>query len=425
MEVDRGVVEVVPASPAPSNRNYDEDSRLSAPESCPSPEIRVTDSPDPHHYGSPVNSPPVTPRTCSSRSSNHSPASSIAALSPHSACTTTNSPLSSPSTFTSSTALPMLFQPFLSMNRNHTLSASQNPFLPPQLQNHANFLNPPQRVLPFSIDNILRSTFGNNKPSSESPLSPKSSSELSSPSNPFINSSLSNLRNIVAASQMQSQSNSLMGLKKEPSSPSSASSNVNNNTIVNQPVDLSSKNSASSSGSTTGSSSNSSSNDDDKESKKDGKDDEDLPPGMVRGPNGQLWPAWVFCTRYSDRPSSGPRARKIKKIKSPSSPTTQNVGLTAQQIADEKRPRTAFSSEQLARLRKEFEDNRYLNEDRRRALATELGLNETQIKIWFQNKRAKLKKSNGGKGDLAKMLAAQGLYNHATMAIDEDDYPPM
>ena len=121
---------------------------------------------------------------------------------------------------------------------------------------------------------------------------------------------------------------------------------------------------------------------------------------------------------------SGPRARKIKKIKSPTS-SVSNGGLTAQQIADEKRPRTAFSSEQLARLRKEFEDNRYLNEDRRRALATELGLNETQIKIWFQNKRAKLKKSTGGKGDLAKMLAAQGLYNHATMAIDEDDYPPM
>ena len=35
------------------------------------------------------------------------------------------------------------------------------------------------------------------------------------------------------------------------------------------------------------------------------KADADCPPGMVRGPNGQLWPAWVFCTRYSDRPSSG------------------------------------------------------------------------------------------------------------------------
>ena len=84
---------------------------------------------------------------------------------------------------------------------------------------------------------------------------------------------------------------------------------------------------------------------------------------------------------------SGPRARKMKK-KSPST-----SGPTAQQIADEKRPRTAFSSEQLARLRKEFEDNRYLNEDRRRALATELGLNETQIKIWFQNRRYKTRRA--------------------------------
>lgn len=77
----------------------------------------------------------------------------------------------------------------------------------------------------------------------------------------------------------------------------------------------------------------------------------------------------------------------------------------------------------MARLRKEFEENRYLNEDRRRALANELGLNETQIKIWFQNKRAKLKKATGTKGDLAKMLAAQGLYNHATVPIDEEEYP--
>merc|ERR1712088_1076489 len=148
---------------------------------------------------------------------------------------------------------------------------------------------------------------------------------------------------------------------------------------------------------------------------------EELPPGMVRGPNGQLWPAWVFCTRYSDRPSSGPRARKIKKPKDVSGGSPSSGSASS----DEKRPRTAFSSEQLAQLRKEFEDNRYLNEDRRKKLANDLGLNETQIKIWFQNKRAKLKKTTGGKGDLAKMLAAQGLYNHATMAIDEDDYPPM
>lgn len=91
--------------------------------------------------------------------------------------------------------------------------------------------------------------------------------------------------------------------------------------------------------------------------------------------------------------------------------------------AEDKRPRTAFSSEQLGRLKREFDENRYLTEERRRALATELGLNENQIKIWFQNKRAKLKKATGQKGELAQMLQAQGLYNHSTVAVDDDDNP--
>ena len=136
--------------------------------------------------------------------------------------------------------------------------------------------------------------------------------------------------------------------------------------------------------------------------------DADCPPGMVRGPNGKLVPAWVFCTRYSDRPSSGPRARKIKKAK--------QEDFSSQ----DKRPRTAFSSDQLNRLKDEFNSNRYLTEERRRALAAELGLNDNQIKIWFQNKRAKLKKSTGSKGDLAKLLEQQGLYNHQTMVVDDD-----
>ena len=149
------------------------------------------------------------------------------------------------------------------------------------------------------------------------------------------------------------------------------------------------------------------------------KTDEDCPPGMVRGPNGQLWPAWVFCTRYSDRPSSGPRVRKVKKKEPGAGPAP--VTATRGGAEDEKRPRTAFSSEQLQKLRHEFQANRYLTEERRRHLSRELGLNENQIKIWFQNKRAKLKKSAGEKGELAKMLDAQGLYNHQTVPLDEEE----
>lgn len=51
---------------------------------------------------------------------------------------------------------------------------------------------------------------------------------------------------------------------------------------------------------------------------------------------------------------------------------------------DEKRPRTAFTAGQLERLKQQFMDNRYLTEKRRQELAHELGLNESQIKIWFQ-----------------------------------------
>ncbi|KAF5893220.1 homeobox protein engrailed-1 isoform X1 [Clarias magur] len=118
-----------------------------------------------------------------------------------------------------------------------------------------------------------------------------------------------------------------------------------------------------------------------------------------------LWPAWVYCTRYSDRPSSGPRTRKLKKKKS---------------SKEDKRPRTAFTAEQLQRLKAEFQASRYITEQRRQSLAQELNLNESQIKIWFQNKRAKIKKASGYKNGLALQLMAQGLYNHSTTTIQED-----
>lgn len=57
-----------------------------------------------------------------------------------------------------------------------------------------------------------------------------------------------------------------------------------------------------------------------------------------------------------------------------------------------KRIRTIFTPEQLERLEKEFAEQQYLVGYERRYLASTLRLTETQVKVWFQNRRIKWRK---------------------------------
>lgn len=61
-----------------------------------------------------------------------------------------------------------------------------------------------------------------------------------------------------------------------------------------------------------------------------------------------------------------------------------------------RRKRTAFTNEQLIELEAEFQQRKYLSLVERSQIAQTLNLSEIQVKIWWQNRRAKWKRIKTG-----------------------------